>query len=652
MPEEIVRGRSLDAIRNQYSQAWGCQPEDLNVEVLDKPGLISRQWKVRISWNPAESNSVDEFASVSLMSECRVIRDDVENKYIIECAETVKLIEPYPPAGATYWNGQVQEEKFRLTLGDKVEFYPAENLGQLTWEFDLRDQGFLAIAKVKHEKPGRYNLPEIIPADVTLRIQEVVEWQELPSQGKYWDEEKFESDLQRCGIIFGVYPWAWTSILTVEGAEEVVIAEGTSVIPPVPSRLEDFVGAVQPQNLEEERIDFFASKVRFVKEGDVLARKIPGEPGITGKDVLGQDIPTTSVKDFQFKLKKNVQLSEDGSEVIASSAGLPIRVDETTYMVENVYLLNQDVDLATGSIEFPGDVYIAGNVHDGLHIFSGGKVEIRGSTSKAEIHAEKGLNVYHNVLGGKLVVGESFVVRSELLRQIKELHEHLTSCLIQTEELLQSPNAQHLKPGQCLKLVLERRFPELPKFATDTEKFVLGTKDELINQDVIVAVRTAKRFLVGLGPLDPQALPLLQRMNKAFEQLALNISLEVPEKLNCFVEYIQGATVECGGSLECRRGTYNSNIRVDGNVKIESVCRGGKIISGGNVTIKELGGSGVSATTVQFPGTKRLKVDFCHPNVIIIVDKEVIQIEEAYKSLEIYREKGRVQVERLRANTR
>ena len=116
------------------------------------------------------------------------------------------------------------------------------------------------------------------------------------------------------------------------------------------------------------------------------------------------------------------------------------------------------------------------------------------------------------------------------------------------------------------------------------------------------------------------------------------------------VSYVQGATVECGGSFECQKGVYNSDIRVAGDVTIEGVCRGGKVIAGGKVSIRELGGSGVSSTFVQISSKGRLLVDYCHPNSIIAVGKEIIHIEEAYKKLEIYRENGRVQVEKIRAN--
>jgi uncharacterized protein len=649
LPEEIARGRTIDGIRMEYSQSWGCEPEALILEVLEKPGLISRQWKVRVSLSPSHSQA-GGLPNISSPTECqqnRALWNEADGKYTLNLTDGVKSVEPYPLAGAVYKNGQVQTVSFRVELGDTLEFYPVSKLGQLSWKLNISAQGLQAVAVVTHEKAGQFTLPEVIPQDATLCLKNIVVWQDAVPEGEYWDKEKFEADLLQSEITYGVHPWAWSNILATEGLEEVIIAEGNPPIPPEPSRIEDLVGVVQ-QHDSNESIDFFASKIRFVQEGDVLARKIPGEAGIAGKDVRGQEIPPPPFKDFQFKLKKNVRLSEDGLEVIAASAGLPIRSELTTYRVENIYILNQDVDLATGSIEFPGDVFIAGNVQDGLHIYSEGKVEIRGSTSRAEVRAEKGLVVNHNVIAGKLMVGERFVVRSELLKRIQEVHEQLTPCLIQSSELASSSNAQHLRPGQCLKLILEQRFPGLPKLAIELEKFVLGTKDELITQDLIVSVRTAKHFLAGLGPLDPKALPFLERINRVFEQLIFNISLEVPEKLNCLVDYVQGATIECGGSFECRKGTYNSIIRAEGDLKIEGVCRGGKIVSGGNVEIKELGGSGVSTTTVQFSGAKRLKVGFCHPNVVIIVDKEIIRIDEPYRSLEIYRESGRVQIERLR----
>lgn len=584
----------------------------------------------------------------SSSSVCSVFWKAEKNKYLIELGDSVRFVVPFPQGGILYHKGQVQEIAFKVDSGEVLEFCPKSVSGELTWQIDIRDQGLTAVAKVIHQRPGIYMLPKVLEDGITIRLEEVLTWRDTEPKGQYWDENKFQRDLVSSGIIYGVIPGAWQNIYAVQGSAEVLIARGTPPTLPVAAQIYYLLESNKAEINEDQRIDYFASKIKLIQEGQALARKIPGIPGVAGRNVKGQEIPSPVPKDFQFKLKKNVRLSEDGLEVLATAAGLPLRMDEWSFGVEPAYILNQDLDLAVGSIEFPGDVLISGDVHDGLHIYSGGKVEIHGSTSRAEIRAEKGLSIYRNVLAGKLVVGARYVVRSKLLRDLEVLHDDLTACLMIVEELMHSPQGKNLKSGQCLKLTIERRLPDLPKKAADFEKFLLSTKDELIQQDLVVSARTAKHFLGGLGPLESQALLFLGRVNKAFEQILNNISFDVPEKLECNVDYVQGATIECAGDFICRRGTYNSLIQATGNLRIEGVCRGGKIISGGNVEIKELGGSGVSTTTVQFPGTKRLKVGYCYANVAIIVDKEVISIDEPYKSLEIYREQGRVEIERLK----
>lgn len=247
-------------------------------------------------------------------------------------------------------------------------------------------------------------------------------------------------------------------------------------------------------------------------------------------------------------------------------------------------------------------------------------------------------------------MGEKHVVRAGLLSRLNELKDELNLCLRQTAELAGAPNAANLKPGQVLKTIIERKFPDLPKRAAEAESFVTSHKDELITEELVTSVQAAKRFLGGLGPLDAQAIPSLVKVKNALEKLVENIAIEVPEKLLCELDYIQGTIVECGGNFICNKGAYNAEVHVDGNVEIRGVCRGGKISAGGNVSIRELGGSEVSSTFVQFDGAKKLKVDYCHPNVVIAVNKEIIRVEEAYKSLVIYRERGKVEMEKLRVN--
>lgn len=641
MPEEVVRGHSLEEIRQEWALKLTRSPEDITIEVIDKPGIFSSQWKVRVIWPEVQD---------SVLTPSQAIWDG--NKYNFVLGEGVKQFRPFLQAGEVLLNGILKDKPFPVSFGDQVEYHPYTNEGSLTWELQVRFHGLSVVAKVRHERPGHYVISKDLPAMEEIDLAQVAVWKSLPAQGQTWDEIKLNEDLKQLKVVHGQRLECWSEIIAVQGTGEVVIAVATPVVPSENAILEDFIGRTQvPTESEKDNVDFYASKVQIVEEGTILARKIPGKPGIPGMDVFGKVFPAAAVKDFQFRLKKNVHLSDDGLEVIASCAGQPLRLDDKTYMVENVYILTKDVDLATGSIEFPGDVLIQGNVQDGLRVNAGGRLEIKGSVSHAEVKAEKGATIYKNLLGGKIVVGEKFVVRSELRRYVAELHDQLSVCLRNTLELIKSPRAVSFKPGQCLKLIIEKQFPELPKLSNRVEKFVMDhTNDEMVTEGLIVTIRTAKHFLTGLGPLEAQSLVFLQRGDQALEQFVENMSLEIPEKLSLVVSYVQGATIECGGSFECQKGVYNSDIRVEGEVKIEGVCRGGKIVAGGDVSIRELGGSGVSSTFVQIQPKSRLRVEYCHSNAIIAVGKEIVNIEEACRKLQIYREAGRVQVEKIRAN--
>ncbi|WP_081962982.1 FapA family protein [Desulfosporosinus sp. HMP52] len=642
MPEIVVQSPNLEELKKEWALKLNILPEQINLEVIDKPSILSRMWKVKVIWAEVSQTRV---------SEPSLVKKD-GSKYIIVLGEGSRLFIPSGQVGEVWFNGVLQVRPFIVKAGDQVEFQPVVQKGHLTWELDIRFQGLSVMAKVKHEPGGHYILPESLPGSEEINLATHALWKNSLEQDEMWNEAKLISDLERLKIVYGIKQGIWEEILRVKGYKELVIAQGTLPVPPEHARLEDFVGSPQEQNTaENKKIDFFASKLQVVKEGAVLARKIPGRPGIPGKDVLGRDLPAAGVKDFQFRLKKNVCLSPDQLEVIAACSGQPIRIDERTYMVENILVQNSDVDLASGSIEFPGDVFINGNVQDGLRVFVGGKLEIKGSVSHAEIRAEKGAKIYQNLIGGKVIIGEKYVIRSELLRLVSELEAQLSLCLQRSADFGNSPDAINLKPGQCLKMIIERQFFELPKLAQKVEKFVLENKhDEIITEGLIVSIRTAKHFLTGLGPLELQSTPFLQRVNQALSQFIENLTVELPDKLSFSVNYLQGASVECGGSFECLKGTYNSHIRVEGDVTIQGVCRGGKILAGGKVQIRELGGSEVSSTFVQISPTSRLHVEYCHANVVIAVGKEILQIEEAYRSLDIYREAGRVQIEKIRAN--
>jgi len=115
MPEEVVQGHSLEEIREEWVVKLRLLPEDLTLEVVEKPGLFSRQWKVRLIWQ-------DHILQEPLLPPSQVIWDGT--KYGISLGEGVKRFRPFIQAGEVWLNGKRQDKPFSVSFGDQVEFHP------------------------------------------------------------------------------------------------------------------------------------------------------------------------------------------------------------------------------------------------------------------------------------------------------------------------------------------------------------------------------------------------------------------------------------------------------------------------------------------------------------------------------------------------
>lgn len=642
MKEIIATGKSLEEIRERYAREWSCLPEQLDIEVIDKPGFFHRIWKVKVVLT--EPASFED--NTALVTENTQITWD-GNKYLIKLGKQVESIIPFPLAGKLMLDNQEIRSEYPVRPGAVAEFYPVIKEGGLTWNIEVAPDGSKAVAKVKHEHAGRYVLPEEIQPSTRLVLERFITWQPEPDSGDIVSEEDLQIELAQKGIIYGLKPNIWVDFLTVDGRGEILIAEYTPPVQPIQPQLIDFVGEpLFQEDEEQEKIDYFACKLRICQQDEVLARKIPGREGKAGIDIFGNPLPVEKMQDFHFTLKKNVYLSEDGLEVLAACPGTPLRVNNYTYQVENAYILNQDVDLSTGSIDFPGDVNIGRNVNEGFYIHSGGKIFIQGSVSGASLKAETGLIVKNNIIASKIMIGQKHVYRSRLFKGLKEVHEELGLCLAQVEQLQRVSGNTNV--GQLLKILLEKNFQLLPQKALELENLLNYKDPDFVNQELDVAIRTLKHFLVGLGPFQLKNLQHLKSVLKVVDHFLAAKGELIPANVVCDTNYIQNSDINCAGDFICKKGIYNSTLNIEGNIKIMGVCRGGEISCAGEIYIWELGGSSMSATTVKAGKNSRITIDYCHANVRIFLGKELIRIDDEAQKVVIYRDKGLLQVEKLK----
>lgn len=146
--------------------------------------------------------------------------------------------------------------------------------------------------------------------------------------------------------------------------------------------------AFKPVEDENGNVDYKnLGLVRNIYRGTSIAKitmPTEGEPGtdITGKLVLQKKGVAAS-----FTVGKGTELTPDGSEIVASVDG-NLTYSGGAFNVEESLLIRGDVNVASGNIDFIGDIMIKGNVMEGFAVSSKKNVTIQGTVTNGKITAD------------------------------------------------------------------------------------------------------------------------------------------------------------------------------------------------------------------------------------------------------------------------
>ncbi len=183
--------------------------------------------------------------------------------------------------------------------------------------------------------------------------------------------------------------------------EGVVVAQGT---PPVAARpafyrvIEQTARESAPAaGSDSDRVDFKSiSRLPVVRKGQVIARRVPERPGIPGTTVRGEEIPPGAIPVETLTPGKNTLI--EGEAVFASRGG-QLQKKDNQFFVEDRLEITGDVGFSTGSIEFPGDVVLKGEVQDGFHIWAGGSITAANTVDVSQIYCRKDFSANGGLVG-------------------------------------------------------------------------------------------------------------------------------------------------------------------------------------------------------------------------------------------------------------
>lgn len=207
--------------------------------------------------------------------------------------------------------------------------------------------------------------------------------------------------LSEQGIVYGIREDDIKNYcIEKEYSKELIAAYGQEPINGIDSKIIYNFDISKEQKFTESEdgtIDFRdLNNIINVTKNTVLCHIIPAQEGENGINVYGDPIDYKKGINVSFSNGKNTHLSSDGLELLASIDGC-VEYKGDKVSVESVYKVN-NVDNATGNIDFIGSVVINGDVKAGFSVTAKGDIKIRGMVEGAFISSgddviiSKGMN--------------------------------------------------------------------------------------------------------------------------------------------------------------------------------------------------------------------------------------------------------------------
>lgn len=167
----------------------------------------------------------------------------------------------------------------------------------------------------------------------------------------------------------------------------------------------------KPKILQDGSVDYSAyGEVPSVEEGEKIAVYHPAIPGEDSVNYRGETIVAYKGKELARLKGKGFYVSEDGRSYFAKTAGRAMYQKERL-TVENELVIEGDVSLSTGDINFSNDIHIRGNVLTGVVVATAkGSIVVDGYVEASELYAGKDVVLKNGMQGngkGKIIAGGS-----------------------------------------------------------------------------------------------------------------------------------------------------------------------------------------------------------------------------------------------------
>lgn len=167
----------------------------------------------------------------------------------------------------------------------------------------------------------------------------------------------------------------------------------------------------RPKVLHDGSVDYSSyGNVPSVEEGQKLVKYHPATPSRDGVNYRGEILIAAKGRELARLKGKGFYTSKDDRTYFAKLSGRAVYQDGRL-VVENELVIDGDVSLSTGDINFSDDIHIRGNVLTGVVVASAkGNIVVDGYVEACELYAGKDVVLKNGMQGngrGKIISGGS-----------------------------------------------------------------------------------------------------------------------------------------------------------------------------------------------------------------------------------------------------
>lgn len=253
-------------------------------------------------------------------------------------------------------------------------------------------------------------------------------------------EEEIRQILKEKGIVSGILEKTLLELAAGgHDYEEVLIARGTAPIDGKDGYFEFHFNPepeTRPIIHPDGTVDYnVLGKIELVVEGQHIVTYHPAMPGKDGIDVYGKTLEAYQGVEQSPLECKNCRMNEEADKYYAELEG-SVTLEENTLMVTPLYVVEGNLDAATGDVDFNGDVIVQGNVFAGVTVKTTGNITINGHVETASLFAGKDVILKNGMQGsgsGLIQAGRNVMARFLEQTEVYAGNEVNTGALLNCE---------------------------------------------------------------------------------------------------------------------------------------------------------------------------------------------------------------------------